>query len=99
MILVIGTVRVPQDAFEGARPAMERMIAETRKEDGCIRYAFARDLIDQGLMHVSEAWRDREALTAHARSAHMREWQTAIGAVGVSERNLRLYDTDEGELL
>ena len=99
MILVIGTVRVPEKAFDSSRPAMERMIAETRKEDGCIRYAFARDLVDPGLMHVSEAWRDRDSLTAHARSAHMREWQAAIGAVGVSERNLRLHDTDEGEVL
>lgn len=99
MILVVGTVRVPEDAFDTARPAMERMIAETRKEDGCIRYAFARDLVDPGLMHVSEAWRDRAALTAHAQSAHMREWQAAIGSVGVSERNLRLYDTDEGVAL
>ena len=96
MILVIGTVRVPEEAFESARPAMERMIAETRKEDGCIRYAFARDLVDPGLMHVSEAWRDRDALKAHGMSPHMREWQAAIGSFGVSERNLRLYDTDEG---
>jgi quinol monooxygenase YgiN len=99
MILVIGTVRVPAEAFEAAKPAMERMIAETRKEDGCIRYAFARDLIDPGLMHVSEAWRDRASLKAHGASTHMREWQSAIGSVGVSERNLRLYDTDEGEAL
>jgi quinol monooxygenase YgiN len=96
MILVVGTVRVPEDAFESAVPAMHAMIAETRKEDGCIHYAFARDLVDPGVMHVSEAWRDRDALKAHGASAHMREWQAAIGSVGVSERNLRLYDTDEG---
>ena len=62
----------------------------------CIRYAFARDLVDPGVMHVSEAWRDRDALKAHGASAHMREWQAAIGSVGVSERDLKLYDTDEG---
>ena len=66
MILIVGTVRVPEAAFDTAREAMATMIAETRKEDGCIRYAFAQDVVDKGVMHVSEAWRDRAALTAHA---------------------------------
>jgi quinol monooxygenase YgiN len=96
MILIVGTVRVPEEAFDAAHDAMATMIAETRKEDGCIRYAFARDVVDRGVMHVSEAWRDRAALAAHASSAHMAEWRKAIGAAGASERDLRLYDTDEG---
>jgi quinol monooxygenase YgiN len=96
MILIVGTVRVPAEAFDSAREAMATMVAETRKEDGCIRYAFAQDVVDPGVMHVSEAWRDRDALTAHANSAHMAEWRKAIGGVGASERDLRLYETDEG---
>ena len=96
MILIVGTVRVPEAAFDTAREAMATMIAETRKEDGCIRYAFAQDVVDKGVMHVSEAWRDRAALTAHANSAHMAEWRKAIGGAGATERDLRLYDTDEG---
>lgn len=97
MILIVGTVRVPAEAFDSARGAMETMVAETRKEDGCIRYAFAQDVVDPGVMHISEAWRDRECLAAHAASAHMAEWRKAIGGVGASERDLRLYDTDAGE--
>ena len=97
MILVAGTVRIPEQAFETAQPAIEAMITATRQEDGCIRYAFARDLTDPGLMHISEAWRDREALAAHGRTPHMAEWRKAIGAVGVIERDLRVYETDEGQ--
>ena len=97
MILVVGTVRVPEEAFASAHEAMAAMIAATRQESGCIRYAFARDLVDPQVMHVSEAWTDREALAAHGRTPHMAEWRKAIGAVGVIERDLRIYETGEGE--
>jgi quinol monooxygenase YgiN len=97
MILVIGTVRVPESAFEREHAAMERMVSETRKEDGCIRYSYARDLLDPGLLHVSEAWRDRDALKAHFTSPHMAEWQKVVAGIGASDRDLRLYETDAGE--
>jgi quinol monooxygenase YgiN len=97
MILVVGTVRVPESAFEIAKDAIEKMVTATRAEDGCIRYAFAQDVLDRGVMHISEAWRDRDALMAHGRTAHMAEWREAIGKVGASERDLRIYETDEGQ--
>lgn len=97
MILVVGTVRVPASAFERQHAAMEQMIGETRKEDGCIRYSYARDVLDPEVMHISEAWRDRDALKAHFASAHMAEWQKVVAGIGASDRDLRLYDTDAGE--
>jgi len=97
MILVVGTVRVPEGAFETAREAMERQIAATRAESGCIRYSYARDVLDPQVMHVSEAWRDRDALNAHFTAPHMAEWREAVAAVGFTERDLRIYETGEGE--
>lgn len=97
MILVVGTVRVPESAFETAREAMAKVVEATRREDGCIRYAYAQDVLDPGVMHVSEAWRDREALKAHFDAPHMAEWGKVVGGLGASERNLRIYETDEGE--
>ena len=96
MILVIGTVRIAEGGFEAAAEAMEKNIMATRQEDGCIRYAYARDVLDPNLMHVSEAWTTLDALKAHAKAEHMAEWGKAIAGIGVSERNLRIYDTDEG---
>lgn len=96
MILVVGTVTVPESAFDSALPAMKAMVEATRQEDGCIRYAFARDLTDPSVMHVSEAWRDRDALAAHGKTPHMDTWRAAIAGVGVIARDLRVYETDEG---
>ena len=97
MILVVGTVRVPEDAFDRARDAMAQMVQATRREDGCIRYAYARDVLDPQVMHISEAWRDREALKAHFATPHMAKWRETVAAIGFTDRDLRIYDTDEGE--
>ena len=96
MLLIAGTVRIPAENIDAARTAAQAMVAETRKEDGCITYAFAQDLLDPGLIHISETWRDSAALKAHGESAHMAAWRAAAGGLGLGERDLKLYRTDEG---
>ena len=97
MLLIAGTVRIPVENIEAVRAAAQAMIAETLKEDGCLTYAFAQDLLDPGLIHISETWRDGAALKAHGESAHMATWRAAAGGLGLGERNLKLYRTDEGQ--
>jgi quinol monooxygenase YgiN len=96
MLLIAGTVRFPADKIDAARAPMATMIAATRNEDGCLSYAFAEDVLDPGLLHVSETWRDGAALKAHAASAHMAAWRAASSELGVGERDIKLYRTDEG---
>lgn len=99
MLPIVGTFRFPADHMAQARPAMARMIAATRAEDGCDFYAFAEDLLDPGLIRVSERWRDTAALAAHAASAHMAEWRAAGAALGVGERDLMLYEVADAKVL
>ncbi|MET0180106.1 MAG: putative quinol monooxygenase [Novosphingobium sp.] len=97
MIIVAGTVRIAAERLDAARPAMARVIAATRAEDGCLAYAYAQDLLDPGLIHVAERWRDRDALRAHFAAAHMVEWRAAQPGLGLFDKSLRIYETDEGE--
>lgn len=97
MLLVLGTVRLPAGKLDDARPAMARMIAASRLEPGCLEYGYAEDILDRGLIHVKERWRDREALAAHFASPHIREWRAAWTALGIRERRLRLHEIAEGE--
>jgi quinol monooxygenase YgiN len=50
------------------------------------------DVLDPGLIHVFEAWRDRGALEAHFASPHLAEWRAAWGQFGVSQRRLIAYE-------
>jgi quinol monooxygenase YgiN len=71
---------------------MEEMIRASRSEAGCIDYAYAIDLLDPGLVRVSERWESREALAAHVASDHIRRWRALWPEIGVSDRQLRMYD-------
>lgn len=97
MILIVGTVRIRADGLEAALPAMAAMVAASRAEDGCIRYAYARDVLDPTVIHVSEAWRDRAALEAHFATPHLAEWRNQFARLGITDRDLTLYEADAGE--
>eukprot|EP01037_Dinobryon_pediforme_P013237 gene13237-13345_t len=74
----------------------QRVVEATCAEDGCIAYSYAQDLFDPGLIHVSEKWRDREALAAHFKSAHMQAWMAERASLNLTERNIRVFESDEG---
>ncbi len=97
MILVVGTFRMPPENIAAALPAAERVVQATRAEDGCHAYSYAQDLFDPGLIHVSEKWRDREALQAHFKSAHMQAWIAERADLQLFDRNIRVYESDDGQ--
>jgi quinol monooxygenase YgiN len=96
MIIVVGSFRVPPSMIDVVIPVMEQMITASRAEEGCIEYAYALDVLDKGLVRVSEKWRDRSALEAHFRTAHIAEWRAQVSALAVSERDLTAHETDDG---
>jgi quinol monooxygenase YgiN len=95
MLLIIGTIRLPAEKLAEASPAMQRMISGSRAEPGCIDYSYAQDVLDAGLIHVTEVWSDRAALDAHFRSPHIADWRASWAALGIGERNLVLYEAGE----
>jgi len=95
MLVIIGTIRLPEGRLDEARPAMLRMISGSRTEAGCIDYSYAQDVLEAGLIHVTEVWSDRAALDAHFRSPHIADWRASWAALGVGERNLMLYEAGD----
>jgi len=93
MLLIVGTVRLPAENLEAARPAMERMVEASRAEPGCLLYAYAEDLFDPGLIRVTEIWADQAALDRHFAAAHLAEWRAAWPALGLGDRDLMLYES------
>lgn len=98
MIVVEGWVRLPPESVEKARGAMTDMIMASRAEDGCIDYAYALDVLEPGLVRVAERWTDRKALAAHFQTPHMARWREVIPTLGITERELRLYEAEPESL-
>ncbi|GAB1581769.1 putative quinol monooxygenase [Phyllobacterium phragmitis] len=94
MLLIIGTIRLPPENLRTARPVMARMVSASRAEDGCEEYSYAEDVLDPGLVHVKEMWRDQTALDRHFASEHLAEWRAEWPKLGIGERNLRVYEVE-----
>lgn len=95
MLLIVGTVRLPPANLEAARPVMARMVWASRAEDGCAEYSYAEDILDPGLIHVKEMWRDQAALDRHFVSPHIKAWRAAWSKLGIGDRNLRVYEVGD----
>lgn len=96
MIIVAGTIRIPQDRVEDIREVARATLEATRKEDGCIVYSYAFDVIDRGLLRIYEQWESRAHLDAHGRQPHMDPWRAKLKEVGASERSILSYEAGEG---
>lgn len=94
MILITGTFRIPAERLADARPAMERMIAASRTEAGCLGYSYAEDVLEPGLILVTELWSDQAALDRHFASPHIAEWRAAWPALGIGDRVLHAFEVD-----
>ncbi|PSJ37773.1 antibiotic biosynthesis monooxygenase [Sphingomonas deserti] len=99
MLLVVGTIRLPARNLAAARPVMKRMAEASRAEEGCVEYGYAEDVFDPGLIHVKELWVDRGALDRHCAAPHLAEWRATWAALGIGDRDLRVYEVGEPRAL
>ena len=91
-VVLAGTVRFPIDKLDAAAAVMIEVMRETRAEDGCIDYAYSLDLIDPGLVHIFEVWRDEAALHGHHNAPHFLRWKEERVPLGMTDRKLFRYD-------
>lgn len=67
---------------------MTLMIEETRKEEGCLEYSYAIDVLTPDRLVVLEYWESWEALDAHFEARHMKNWRAALGSAGKISRDI-----------
>lgn len=96
MIIVAGTVRIPEDKIEALLPTARATLAATRKEEGCLLYTYAFDVEDKGLMRIFEQWESVAHLEAHMKQAHMVPWRMKLAEIGASGRDIKRYEAGAG---
>ncbi|HYE29703.1 MAG TPA: putative quinol monooxygenase [Allosphingosinicella sp.] len=92
MIIVNGTVRFGAGEIDRLKEAMARNVEATRAEEGCEHYAYAVDITDPNLLHVSERWRDDAAIERHMTTPHMGEFMALVGASKVEGMSIKAYE-------
>ncbi|MDF1776067.1 MAG: putative quinol monooxygenase [Rhizobiaceae bacterium] len=86
MIVVTGTIEFAEQDAEAAIPLILEAVRLTNEEEGCLFYRFYQDLEIRGLFRFYEEWTTMDALSAHAKSAHMAAFQKSRGELTVLAR-------------
>lgn len=95
MVIVEGWVRMAPEVLAEFEPAAVKMITASRAEEGCIDYAYARDLLDPAVLRIAEKWRDQAALDFHFATPHMAEFLAALGHAERQGGDVRVYESSE----
>ncbi|MEM7221044.1 MAG: putative quinol monooxygenase [Pseudomonadota bacterium] len=96
MILISGSLHIAAEQQDGILDAVATMVAASREEPGCIDYAFSRDLVDPGIVRITERWQDVDALKAHFAMPHMATFQAALGSVEITDREIFYMSGEQG---
>jgi quinol monooxygenase YgiN len=99
LILVTGHVRLPPEQMYAVRPLMRAVLEATRREPGCLLYAYGEDVLDPGVIRVVERWRDWASLEAHGKTPHVIRWRASLKRIGVIEREITAHEAGEARSL
>ena len=99
MIIVAGTIRVPENKIEALLPTAEATLLATRKEKGCIVYSYAFDVLDRGLIRIYEEWESLANLQDHLKQPHMGPWRAKLAEIGATDRSIKRFEVGAGEQL
>jgi quinol monooxygenase YgiN len=92
MIVVMGTIELAAGDIDRLAADIAKQMAATQAEDGCEQYVFSRDVTNLDTLLIAERWRDGEALAAHGKTAHMAEFNKAIGSATIKKISVKAYD-------
>jgi len=81
-ITIVAHIRTRADQVSLVQSELEKMVASTRQEPGCLQYDLHRDNQDPAHFVMLESWASPEHLQAHAAGQPMQDFQKAVeGAV------------------
>ncbi len=96
MLIVLAKAKLGEGALEAGRAAFTAMIEASRKEEGCIEYAYSVDVLDPSTLNIVEKWVDDAALVYHFQTPHMAAFQKAIGELDVQVVEALKFQSDDG---
>jgi quinol monooxygenase YgiN len=99
MLYVIATASVKPDKREAFKQGAAACIAATRQEEGCLLYDLHESISDPTRFVFVEQWTTREALGAHARTAHLKEWRKIVGECAAAPTKVEIITPGNVETL
>lgn len=92
MLVVTGLLGVAPDRIDDLRPHIADLVTASRRDPGCLLYAWAEDFLEPGTIRMIEHWESRPHFDAHDMSLHAETWKAALAAVGLLRREMWLHE-------
>lgn len=91
MLNIIVRRKLKEGTIEQYLKCTEKAVAETRKEQGCIRYELCQSKEDPLQFAMFECWESQEHFNAHFETPHFKEFAALAGEV-TAERTVEIYN-------
>jgi len=91
VLIVHATIDVDPDNHDAVLAAAAIQQEACRAEAGCHRYDISGDVADPGRFYVTELWEDDDALAAHSKQPHMKDFGRALRDAGLKGSTATKY--------
>jgi quinol monooxygenase YgiN len=80
-LTVVAKVVAKKESVESVKSELLKLIATTRKEDGCIEYNLHQDNEDPAVFIFYETWETSASLEKHMKTDHFTNYVNAVGSM------------------
>jgi quinol monooxygenase YgiN len=78
-VTVVAQVTARKDAVDAVKAELLKMVAPTRREEGCMEYRLHQDNDDPAVFVFYENWQSMACLERHMNSPHFQAYVAAVG--------------------
>ena len=80
-LTVVAKVVAKKESVESVKNELLKLIAPTRKEDGCIDYRLHQDNDDPAVFIFYENWESEACLARHMDSTHFKNYVSSVDGI------------------
>ena len=91
-LVVIAEAEIDPGQIERIRIIGEKMILASRREPGCVSYAYSFDMLQPNLMRVIEIWASDQALREHFAMPHMAEFRHGLAETRAKILSIKVHE-------
>lgn len=91
MIIIVAKCLLHEGKIEEFKILAEKLINESRKEEGCISYELCQDVNNKNILTFIEKWVSQEAIDIHNNSNHFTSIVPKLRQLQVGESEVNLY--------
>ena len=87
-LAIVGSYTVHPDDAQAFKDIAADSVKATVEKDGCMYYKFGEDVLEPGVIHMSEGWRDRAAFDKHVASHDFAKTLELASALRITDREV-----------